>query len=1097
MVCFGVGTPHPAGAEIDLHAEALSNALLEDSNELASPVVHGLSLSNLGGSPPAVENDSLGALSAEDRKLFQLLERMAQVEKNDPCSQELKELSGKLDRTLKNVDFHKQSDPDANLSGLPGNAPSAGKARRDEAIRPPSPRSDRAIPPAPPMPVGTVAPVGTLTDPESSQPYTPSRLLDPGLPTIIPEQPAGRDNSFFEIVKKSPDSDQAASLAPPSPDDVVKINVKDNLLDINMLIETVGKELKFNFLYDTDKGITGRFKLQQFGDIRRRDLLPLLESVLGFKNLGMIRDDPYIRIVDRKVALKKTPLPISEGEELPDLAAGDMVVAQMIELKHIDAKSVAPMLANFVDEVVIVTIPNSNRIIITDYVRRMPRVLKIVRMIDVPGPPKRLEIMLVEHLKASDIHKTITSLMKAMQADRVSVPAGKGPTPAPKGRRTKGQAAATPAKVGSQAGAGDPYFLADDRTSRLFVIGTDDQIEEIGFLLNLLDVDIDVLEIDLESFQIKNVLVDDLVKPLSDLYKALTPDTAAAAAGATPATKSTETKRTPRTPRGATATGARIGKQGPFMLALESTNVLLVVGSYEQLLMIEDLIDVLDVEASGFGGVPRLEIYQPQFVEVAEARNIMDDLGITKKARSTPRDRARGAQPKTNQRLEGETGLPGAEEFEIRIALQEDLNKMLVIATELQHREIEKMLHHIDEEPNESAGAVQFYMLENREPEAVANMLTVLLEADQTGKDDKKIPGVEGAPIIDSLDDIYAVAVRGTQKQHKEIAAIIKVLDKRLPEVLVEAILVQVSGDDGLNLGISLQNAWQVDQTRSGRSRSVSASSPFGISAQANDDNTLVLGTGGVLAFFTDNQVYATLEALQQQGNTKVVSKPRILVNDNEQGIIDSKQQKPTTKTTIPVGSDTPIIEFNGYVDAGTKLTITPHISEGAFLTLDIDLNVNSFGDTVSENIPPEKFTNQLQTLVTVPDGMTIVLGGLTSQSSALTVKKVPLLGDIPLIGALFQNVSRSNNRSALYIFVRAHIVRSIGDHSDFSDLDALSQHYRVRLSQEEAQAKKQSVIPGLPADDKTRNDPAALNDWYDPNRPLVHQYGFDQYDDD
>ena len=81
------------------------------------------------------------------------------------------------------------------------------------------------------------------------------------------------------------------------PDAVVKLTLKDDLLDVNYLLETVGKELGFTFLYDTDRGVTGRVKFQQYGPIHRRDLLPLLESVLRFQGLTMIREDPFIRIV--------------------------------------------------------------------------------------------------------------------------------------------------------------------------------------------------------------------------------------------------------------------------------------------------------------------------------------------------------------------------------------------------------------------------------------------------------------------------------------------------------------------------------------------------------------------------------------------------------------------------------------------------------------------------------------------------------------------------------------------------------------------------------------------------------------------------------
>ena len=1069
-------------------------------------------------------------LTPSDKGLFELLNQISELEKTDPCAPQLKAMTAQLQRALSGTDYHSRSDPNADLtkppsaqqkidemsatSGTPDETSATGAAKE---IKPPRTRNG---PPAVPGSENTGQPrfqgipggIRRGRPPRDGRPNTPDakaaepqaahtpKAPQPPTPAAAAAAPTLNDN-LIELVTATPEIQTPATpTTPPSPNDIVKINVKNDMLEISMLIETVGKELKFTFLYHDAKGVTGNVKLQQFGEIRRRDLLPLLESVLGFQQLAMIRQDPFIRIVKHPEVLKKTDLRINLDDELPELESGDMIVAQMLELKYVDTNVVKGLLAHFTEGLAIVDIPNSSYIIITEYASRLPRLLEMVDMIDQPGPPKRLEVLSVEYLKANEIQKTISTLMQAMAKEMITSGPAKAAAPAAKPKRpTRAQAAAKRGTPVTAATSAAPFFYADDRTNRLFVIGTDEQIDEVQHLAFLLDVDIDdIEEVDLASIQISHVAVADLVKPLKDLYTALAPEEGAGNAPAATTGKQQTTTR-PRPRRDGAAAGSRAGKTGPFLLPLETTNTLLVVGTEEQMELLDELIDILDVLPNEFGGVPRLEIYRPLFVEVAEARKIMDDLGITKKERLTPRDRARGVTTKTPARTDSqdETPLPGAEEFEIRLALQEDLNKMFVFATEAQHKSIVQILEQIDEEPNELIGAIQIYPLENREPEDVASMLESLLESETTGADDKKIPGKEGAPIIVALADIYAVAVRASVKQHKEIADIIKVLDKRLPQVLVEAILIQVSGDDGLNLGVSLQDSWDVAQTRSGRSRRVSGSSPFGVSPQLNADNTMVFGTGGVLAFFTDNQVYATLEALQQQGNTKVVSKPRILVNDNEDAEIDSREEQPTTKTTIPAGSDTPIIEFKEYVTAGTKLSITPHISEGDFLQLTINLNVESFGDTVNENVPPEKFSNNLATLVTVPNGKTIILGGLTTQSNALTVKKIPLLGDIPLIGALFQNVSRTDARNVLYVFVRAHIIRSIDEHGDFSDLDTLSDYYRKKLEVEETGAREQTIIPGLAPEKPRWDDAGALSGWYDPNEPETHNNKFPRFDDD
>ena len=377
----------------------------------------------------------------------------------------------------------------------------------------------------------------------------------------------------------------------------------------------------------------------------------------------------------------------------------------------------------------------------------------------------------------------------------------------------------------------------------------------------------------------------------------------------------------------------------------------------------------------------------------------------------------------------------------------------------------------VDLDARDALGEIQIYTLENRDPVFVADMLIELLESTYTetsgdANRGTRIPGAENAPIIVALEDIYAIAVRGSKKQHDDIREIIKILDKRLPSVLVEAILIQVNVDDSLDLGVSLQGDTKIT-TDPTNPRRVSGVSPFSLGAIARTGN-LVTGSGAVVAFFDDDAVFATLEALQEEGKSRIVSRPRILVNDNETGTIDSKQKKPTTKTTLPLGSDTPIIEFAGYVEAGTTLTISPHIgsNESNSLQLEIRLDVDSFEGEGSENIPPPQSTNSIETFVTVPDGMTIILGGLIREVDAVRVRKVPFFGDLPLIGAAFRSTVRSKDRGVLYVFIKAHIVGREGLDEDFQSLKELTEKAKLKLKETQIRSRPMSIFPGFPDED-------------------------------
>ena len=1015
--------------------------------------------------------------------------------------------------------------------------------------------------------------------PEDERPSETEEKIEPR-ETIEPGQTGEDQTSQQEYI-------------PTNPDDIVKLKVENDLLDLNMLIETIGRELKFTFLYSDEKGVSGRVKLQQFGEIRRKDLMPLLESMLRFQKLAIIREGSFIRIVKRDEALKATTPIIHFGDELPELVPGDMVVAQIVSIEYANMGDIRKLLGHFTDATTMVQVPNTNYMIITEYAKRLPRLLEMIDLIDQPGPVKELLPIEVEHIPAGDAVRKINELLKALdketrhEAQSAASDSTTPPQPQPKKRPSRGNRPDRQVPGGSAGTSGGqgPTMFTDERTNRILIVGTEEDIERALYLLELLDVPQPGDPIRVTPISLEYVHAEDVLKQLVDIIKAINaqePDQPAAQAGAKPPKPDQRTpqdrqrrpsttrprsgssqmvktvddgaflladerirrlivvgtddqiaqinelldmldipqpgppirvvpiqiqhvysadvlkqlvelvealndqegqeetspggqvnqpeRRQPRNSRRRFSSGrsqnyemARAGEDGPFLLADERTNRLIIVGSEEQLVQVTDLLTLLDIPPYEYERA-YIRSYRPIYVEAAEALNILDQLEITKSKEPSARERSRQRDRDPDRSRQSATvttttddeyvGLPGQEEFEVRVAVQESLNRLFVLATERQHTQIEKIMFEIDEEPNDALGAIQVYFLENRDPEDVAAMLGDLLESEKTDVEQNvRIPGKEGAPIIVSLADIYAVAVRGSTKQHKDIKAIIDVLDKRLPQVLVEAILVQVNAKDALDLGVALQEDFVNTEGV------ISVISPFGIAQ------------GASVAFFDDGLALATLEAIQTRNDGKVVSKPRILVNDNEIGTIRSDRKEPTTKSTIQPGSDTPIVTFDKYVEAGTTLEITPHISEGDFLQLEIKLTVNSFDGEGTANVPPPISNNEINTMITVPNDKTIILGGLVTHNDALVTNKVPILGDIPLLGAAFRNVSHSEIETVLYVFVKAQIVR----HVEFEDLEDISERDRARLRVKE-RAFKTPVIPGIEFEPKKKR-PSVLDD--------------------
>jgi general secretion pathway protein D len=189
------------------------------------------------------------------------------------------------------------------------------------------------------------------------------------------------------------------------------------------------------------------------------------------------------------------------------------------------------------------------------------------------------------------------------------------------------------------------------------------------------------------------------------------------------------------------------------------------------------------------------------------------------------------------------------------------------------------------------------------------------------------------------------------------------------------------------------------------------------------------LGFNG--AVISSDVATLVIKALVSSGRAEVVSAPKILVNDNATGTLASVQEAPFI--SVNASQTIATTSFAGYASAGTTIALTPHISEGDHLQLEYTVALNSFtGAADTENgTPPPRQTNQLQSKVTIPDGSTIVVGGLNRKDRSFTKDAVPILGNIPLLEYLFSSRSERETNSTLFVFIRPVVLRD----DQFADL--------------------------------------------------------------
>ena len=278
-----------------------------------------------------------------------------------------------------------------------------------------------------------------------------------------------------------------------------------------------------------------------------------------------------------------------------------------------------------------------------------------------------------------------------------------------------------------------------------------------------------------------------------------------------------------------------------------------------------------------------------------------------------------------------------------------------------------------------------------------------------------------------NTNTLIVVADPSSQQTYEQL---IRTLDKRRPQVLVECTIVTLDTTDDFSLGVELSVKASAGATQ------LLTFSSFGLSKPDLKTGQLAIepGTGFNGTLIGGDVASAVIHALTGSGHARVLSAPKILVNDNATGTLASIAEAPFT--SVNASTTVATTSFAGYASAGTTVTLTPHISEGDHLQLEYNVALNNFTGSGGAGVPPPRQTDTVSSRVTIPDGCTIVVGGLNRTSHSDTISRVPVLGELPLLQYLFSNRTHNDSRTTLFVFIRPTILRD----DKFEDLKYFSQ---------------------------------------------------------
>lgn len=407
--------------------------------------------------------------------------------------------------------------------------------------------------------------------------------------------------------------------------------------------------------------------------------------------------------------------------------------------------------------------------------------------------------------------------------------------------------------------------------------------------------------------------------------------------------------------------------------------------------------------------------------------------------------------------LTGSTGgAPGNKEvrqlYRVRVVADARSNRLLLKGDAKGRKRLRELIGTLDL-PSERLGGVKVFRLKHASAKQVAEVLRGLVtgEGARSGAP-AAVPAAGGAATgavainangvgLIADESLNALVVRADPAFMREIVSVIDQLDQRRSQVLIQAAIVEVSGDNAKQLGVQ----WAAGDPTKGVgiiNFAAAGTSVVNLASQAlaiNAGSTAVqpsVSEGATLGFGKsetsangDRTFYgALIQALATVTNVNLLSTPSIMTLDNQEAKIVVGQNVPFITGTSTSASSTTANPFQTIErqDVGITLRVKPSIGEGGTVRLEIEQEVSSVLPSTTGINSADLITSKrsIKTTVLADDGQTIVLGGLIRDDVTRTVSKVPLLGDIPLLGYLFRASGTRTTKQNLLVFLQPTLLR-------------------------------------------------------------------------
>jgi len=322
--------------------------------------------------------------------------------------------------------------------------------------------------------------------------------------------------------------------------------------------------------------------------------------------------------------------------------------------------------------------------------------------------------------------------------------------------------------------------------------------------------------------------------------------------------------------------------------------------------------------------------------------------------------------------------------------------------------------------------------------------------------------GLKGDALIQFDAETNSLIIVTDEQTNEQIEKVVEALDKPVPQVLIKVLFLEVTHTNNLDLGVefkSQKDHAHIEPWKGTHVKSSTIQTIFGLADQST----------GAFYHIIDQDLEATIHALAEVTKLEVLSRPSILTRNNQQAVITVGKRVPFIQNSR-ITQEGQTINTVTYDDIGIILQVTPHITDDRVVSMDVTPEISTLtGETVpiSTTINAPVFAmRSAQTGVVVPDGKTVVIGGLMEDSKTKDKKKIPILGNIPVLGALFSTKSNEKTKTELLIFLTPHVIENDGE------LESVSRTERKNASLSHEAFPNEEVEHYIGPDQNSKEEP-------------------------